>query len=211
MKSLRVSALLITFAGSALAQTSSQPVPVAPLVTLVAPDDYPVEAIKLKQQGKVRFRLDVGSDGQVIGCSILATSRSKSLDETSCQIMTSRARFTPARDAAGKPTAGTYESAISWILSEDEAVPRLNAATGLWFDCVQGEAAKLAQAEVTAGEVSNQAFVPCAQLEQLASAEMKIAEVPADSIVTLKEQLRIHVRDYVADVRKLLPTSPNRD
>jgi TonB family protein len=200
--------MVMAATADASAQTPSDPVPIVPLHTLVLPDDYPIEAIKLKQQGKLRVRLNIGPDGQVRTCSIIETSLSKSLDAISCEIMRTRARFIPAKDASGHAVAGTWVQGISWVLTEDDSVPRLNAATALWYGCIQGEAAKLVQSNLAPDELAARAFAPCKQLEQFVEAEMKVADVPEGSVLTLKEQFRTYVRDYATNARKMLQTPP---
>ena len=86
----------------------------ANLASYVAIDDYPVSALQAGEQGTVRFRLNVGSDGRVTGCQVTGSSGSAALDETTCRIMRSRARFTPARDRNGHPAADVVNSSITW-------------------------------------------------------------------------------------------------
>ena len=207
-------AAALTAASSGLAQTPAPPPPragtplvpepVAPLVTLVTPDDYPLEALNLKQQGSVRFLLDIAPNGWVKDCTIVSTSLSESLDRTSCEIMKTRARFRPARDSSGRPVEGTYTQAITWRLTEDAAVRPLNAATGLWYACIQGEASKLVPSELTLDQIKERAFQPCVQLERLVETEMKAAEIPAGATVTLKEQFRRSLRVFMTDARDKL-------
>ena len=40
------------------------------------------------------------------------------LDEATCQIMRSRARFTPARDGKGNATADVFSSSITWRVAQ---------------------------------------------------------------------------------------------
>jgi protein TonB len=64
----------------------------------------------------VRFRLAVGKDGRVTKCYIMQTSGSAVLDHATCRIMQARAKFSPARSAAGGPVEGAVEDSVSWIL-----------------------------------------------------------------------------------------------
>lgn len=89
------------------------------LALLVTPDDYPPEAIFNEEQGTVSFRLDVGADGRVRDCTVTLSSHSASLDETTCRIFRSRARFTPARDGAGRLAPGGFSSRIVWRIADD--------------------------------------------------------------------------------------------
>jgi TonB family protein len=95
------------------------PQSLANLASYVSDADYPVEAIRREEQGTVRFRLHITPEGRVGRCVIVETSGSPSLDETTCRIMTERARFTPARDSNGAAIADQIESRIKWVLPEE--------------------------------------------------------------------------------------------
>lgn len=90
----------------------------ANLASYVTDSDYPAAAIRAEEQGTTRFRLAVGADGRVAGCTVTASSGSSALDAKTCSIMQKRARFTPARDTAGNPVGDTVSNAIRWILPE---------------------------------------------------------------------------------------------
>lgn len=86
------------------------------LATYISWRDYPLEAIRRRQQGRVEFELTVAPDGRPSACRILASSGSAWLDEATCRIMRQRPRFTPARGAAGEPTADIVRSRVVWVL-----------------------------------------------------------------------------------------------
>ena len=88
----------------------------ANLASYVRSGDYPPSALHRGEQGIVRFRLAVGADGRVADCEVLRSSGSTALDEATCRIMRTRARFTPARNAGGHPVPGSIESEIGWHL-----------------------------------------------------------------------------------------------
>lgn len=90
--------------------------PKADLPALVHPQDYPASALRARESGRVEFRLDVGLTGRVEGCTITRSSGSSALDSTTCRLMRSRARFTPARDAQGNPALARYPGAVTWKL-----------------------------------------------------------------------------------------------
>lgn len=91
----------------------------ANLASYVSDDDYPDSANRNREQGTTAFTLDVGPDGRVTGCSITASSGSSTLDSTTCRLMRSRARFTPARDSSGHPVSDRVSSRIRWVLPAD--------------------------------------------------------------------------------------------
>lgn len=78
--------------------------------------DYPREAVRRHQQGRVFFEMTIGPDGRPLSCRILVSSGAASLDEATCRVMRSRARFIPARDAAGLPTVDRIRHSITWTL-----------------------------------------------------------------------------------------------
>jgi TonB family protein len=113
----------------------------ANLSTYVTSSDYPPDAIRQRHEGTTGFRLTIGPDGRVTDCTIEKSSGSASLDAATCRIMRSRARFTPALDAARKPTSDTISSRISWRLPLPRPIPDLVvtnfnlAADGSSSDC----------------------------------------------------------------------------
>lgn len=86
---------------------------------LFSTDDYPQAALRNEEQGTTAVSLSIGADGRVSDCSVTASSGSSSLDSTTCRILKSRARFTPARDDTGKATTDTSSARIRWELPSD--------------------------------------------------------------------------------------------
>lgn len=78
--------------------------------------DYPESALRAREEGAVAYVLDVGADGRAATCTITRSSGSTSLDATTCRIMRSRARFTPARDTNGNPAASRLNQEVTWTL-----------------------------------------------------------------------------------------------
>jgi protein TonB len=91
----------------------------ANLASYITDDDYPQDAIRNEQQGTTGFRLDIGPDGRVTNCTVTSSSGSSSLDNTTCRLLRSRARFTPATDSSGSKTSDTQSGRIRWQLPED--------------------------------------------------------------------------------------------
>jgi protein TonB len=54
--------------------------------------------------------------GRVRACDVTSSSGSRTLDNASCQILQSRALFTPARDSSGNLTTDTVSQEIRWML-----------------------------------------------------------------------------------------------
>ena len=94
----------------------AEPVLLGRFESLMNLDDYPANAIRAEQQGRVQMRLTISAKGRISNCQITRSSGSYILDETSCTLLRRRARFSPARDAAGDATEGVYEQGIDWSL-----------------------------------------------------------------------------------------------
>jgi TonB family protein len=88
----------------------------ANLAEYIGATDYPAAALVGGEEGPVGFQLSVTPEGRISDCRVTASSGSVLLDETTCRLMTERARFTPARDAAGNPVADVKTARLRWVL-----------------------------------------------------------------------------------------------
>jgi len=128
-------------------QTVVTPPPAAPVVPIIAPpapvapppprvqpkqptpkgnpanwattNDYPTRALREDREGTTSFRVSVGPDGRVTGCSVTSSSGSPDLDDATCANVTRRARFNPATDGEGQPTSGSYSNRVRWVIPKD--------------------------------------------------------------------------------------------
>ena len=82
----------------------------------VTTSDYRSSWINREMTGIARFRLEVGAGGRVESCRVTVSSGHAELDRATCDLVSRRARFQPARDSSGEATGGTYTSAVSWEL-----------------------------------------------------------------------------------------------
>ena len=88
--------------------------------TLITPDDYPDAARRHDETGTVRARLEIGANGRVTGCSIVASSGSTALDSATCRVLKARAHFSPAKDSSGQTVADSYVTPrIVWKIESD--------------------------------------------------------------------------------------------
>ena len=87
-----------------------------PLVSLFSGNDYPPSSLLNREEGKVHYRLTVGTDGRVSTCTVTQSSGFAELDAATCRILQARARFNPARNDAGLAIEGTFEKTVSWSL-----------------------------------------------------------------------------------------------
>lgn len=79
--------------------------PKGELSRLFTRSDYPTLAPLISAPHAVPVRLAVASNGRVTDCTIIESSGVAQLDSATCRILRGRARFIPARDAAGNPIA----------------------------------------------------------------------------------------------------------
>ncbi|MBH1944659.1 TonB family protein [Erythrobacter sp. YJ-T3-07] len=84
----------------------------------VTQSDYRSSWISRDYAGTVGFRLNVGASGRVEGCSVTQSSGVAALDEATCQLVTRRARFDPAKNGQGRAVAGSYNGAVRWQLPD---------------------------------------------------------------------------------------------
>ncbi len=79
-------------------------------------DDYPRNSLNRRAEGTTAFRLEIGADGTLTGCSITASSGDAALDAATCSVLLGRARYQPAWDASGRAIPGTDEGRVTWRL-----------------------------------------------------------------------------------------------
>jgi len=86
------------------------------LATYVKDTDFPEEGIRKGVGGTTAFALLIDEKGMIADCTVIETSGQAMYDSQSCALLKKRARFTPARDAAGKPHKDSVIGKISWIV-----------------------------------------------------------------------------------------------
>ena len=134
MKILRLAqfAIVVALAAPVLA-ANDDPKPSVPLSNpgqWVSSEDYPTAALRNEIEGVTRFVLAIDPYGIVENCRISVSSGSSELDAATCNLITARARFKPARDNRGKPVASTWASSVRWQIPKD-AVAELQPEAGL--------------------------------------------------------------------------------
>jgi len=84
----------------------------------VTQNDYRSSWISRGYAGTVGFRVSVGAGGKVESCSVTKSSGVSALDEATCQLVSRRARFDPAKNDQGRAVAGSYTGAVRWQIPE---------------------------------------------------------------------------------------------
>ena len=82
-------------------------------------NDYPARALREDREGVTRFRVTIGPDGRITGCSVTGSSGHGDLDDATCSLITRRGRFNPAKDGEGQPTSDTWGSQVRWQIPKD--------------------------------------------------------------------------------------------
>lgn len=78
--------------------------------------DYPEEARRAGISGAVGIMLQIDNRGCPTGCEVTASSGYRILDEKTCMLMMTRARFRPTLDENWKPIATTWKRTVYWRL-----------------------------------------------------------------------------------------------
>ena len=66
-------------------------------------DDYPPEAVRHNWQGEVTVDLTISPEGRATSCSVIKSSGHQVLDDVTCRIFLTRAKFKPMIGANGQP------------------------------------------------------------------------------------------------------------
>jgi TonB family protein len=85
--------------------------------------NYPLAALRDNAEGSVRLMVSVDTEGRVSNCFVTQSSGHAALDEAACDGMVQFAIFDPARDAAGRPVAGSYATVITYRFRTEPPVP----------------------------------------------------------------------------------------
>jgi protein TonB len=81
-------------------------------------NDYPRRALVDEAEGLVGYRLVIGTTGRVSSCELTRPSGHRALDDATCRLIASRARFEPATDETGARVLGTFTGSVRWEIPE---------------------------------------------------------------------------------------------
>lgn len=116
----------IAVSSFAVSAHAAEPRPARPLGNpgeWVTAGDYPSVALRNDQEGTVGFLIDVDVNGVPSSCKVSMSSGSTVLDDATCQLIITRARFEPATDKKGRAISGTYANSVRWIIPKDINIP----------------------------------------------------------------------------------------
>jgi TonB family protein len=78
-------------------------------------NDYPEDALRKGQSGRVWVVWTIGVDGLPKDCRVVASSKVPSLDEAACKAILRHARYEPARASDGRPIESYGSRSVNWI------------------------------------------------------------------------------------------------
>lgn len=87
-------------------------------VGIMRHDDYPWASIERDQQGGVTALLEIDDKGAITGCRSFDSHGDARFQEAVCKAARKRARFAPARDAAGNAVRSYYLTPTVWFVLE---------------------------------------------------------------------------------------------
>ena len=103
--------LLAAMAGSAAAAADS---PDRQAEANAAFTEYPKGSLENNEQGTVHYRVKIDRRGTPQECEVTQSSGYQRLDAATCNLLMSRARFTPARDSRGRIGRSIYDGRVVW-------------------------------------------------------------------------------------------------
>ena len=95
---------------------ATPPEPILTMESLFRSNDYPVGARRAGAEGVVAGRFRVTPDGSVTDCVVISGSGNAELDQGTCAIWLSRAKFKPALSKDGQPVASAQIFSLHWSL-----------------------------------------------------------------------------------------------
>lgn len=77
-------------------------------------DDLPEQFRNMRTRRLAATALELSAEGRVVRCTVIESSGEALLDYQSCRVLTARARYRPARDAAGQAVPTVVARNIVW-------------------------------------------------------------------------------------------------
>ncbi len=78
---------------------------------------YPKGSLANNEQGIVHYRVKIDRRGVPQQCEVTQSSGFQRLDLATCELLMSRARFTPSRDSRGRAGRSIYDGRVVWRIS----------------------------------------------------------------------------------------------
>ena len=104
----------LLLAAMAAAATAAAAAPDRQAEANAAFTQYPKASLANNEQGTVHYRVKIDRKGVPNQCEVTQSSGFERLDVATCELLMSRARFTPARDSRGRSGRSTYDGRVVW-------------------------------------------------------------------------------------------------
>jgi len=88
----------------------------------ITADDYPKSALEASGEGSVRVILLVDVAGHAEDCTVQKSSGNSELDILTCNLLRQRAKFSPARDAAGNAKPSKRMQKVHWEIAREQLI-----------------------------------------------------------------------------------------
>ena len=82
----------------------------------VSYNDYPSEALRREISGTVVMALSLNPSGRVENCRVVVSSKADVLDRRSCEVLSERAKYSPALSTNGSAVRSTVIERIRWMI-----------------------------------------------------------------------------------------------
>lgn len=87
--------------------------------SLITADDYPDSSLRSEEEGVTAVKIDVTEKGRVENCVVTSSSGHPKLDEATCNIVTRRGRYDPAKAEGGAPMRSTSTFRFRWVVPKE--------------------------------------------------------------------------------------------
>jgi len=78
--------------------------------------DYPVESLRTGEEGTVGVKVQVSSTGIAENCVVTSSSGYPRLDLATCELVMTRAQFSPSKDESGHFVRGMFNTRVKWVI-----------------------------------------------------------------------------------------------
>lgn len=94
------------------------PIPANNQAKWITTNDYPARPLRDGVEGVAEYRVVIGSNGLVSSCEITQSTGDGTLDQTTCRLISRKARFQAATDESGASVVGTYTGKVRWDIPD---------------------------------------------------------------------------------------------
>ena len=86
---------------------------------------YPPRALAAREQGSVKFRVEIDEKGIVQSCKVTGSSGYERLDDETCTLVVEHAKFRPVLDGEGIAREAVHDGVVNWRIPGGSAPIKL--------------------------------------------------------------------------------------